>query len=292
MDELEISGKRYISTRLAAKQYKYHADYIGQLIRGKKIVGQKVGRSWYVDAEFLDGYLKNPKAAEEQPKKMLSVTPVVHAEKEEIEEEAAAPAEEQTPEEAEEEKPEPVAEKEEEAVKEETEEAAEESAPVIVEPIQSFRRPIQVEEIIADFVPEEMKIEEAEEKVFVEIESEPEAVRESIHIPIRLAETKKKTGLRYIEDAAPALPEIQKPASKKARASVMPKTEADIADEEVTITEYAPSKKYSFGILVPAFSIVTLGAVVFAVVALSSLLVNSTTVIEAGKSASVGYSLR
>ncbi len=41
MDELEISGKRYISTRLAAKEHKYHADYIGQLIRAKKILGQK-----------------------------------------------------------------------------------------------------------------------------------------------------------------------------------------------------------------------------------------------------------
>ncbi|HVV15504.1 MAG TPA: hypothetical protein VHD55_03850 [Candidatus Paceibacterota bacterium] len=278
MDELEISGKRYISTRLAAKQYKYHADYIGQLIRAKKIVGQKVGRSWYVDAEFLADYLKNPKPAEE-PKKILSVAPVVRAE---AAEEVPEPAE------TEEEKPEPAAEKEEETAEEEETEA-EATAPVIPEPIQSFRRPIQVEELIADFAPEEIKVEEAEEKVFVEIE--PEAARESIHIPIRLAETKKKTGLRYIEDAAPSLPEIQKPASKKAKASVMPKAAEEDADEEVTITEYAPSKKYSVGMLMPAFSIMTLGAVVFAVVALSSLLVNSTTVIEAGKTASVGYSL-
>ena len=57
MDELEISGKRYISTKRAAKEHKYHADYIGQLVRGKKVVGQKVGRSWYVDAESLAEYL-------------------------------------------------------------------------------------------------------------------------------------------------------------------------------------------------------------------------------------------
>ena len=56
MDELEISGKRYISTRRAAKQYKYHSDYIGQLIRGKKLIGRKVGRSWYVELESLTTY--------------------------------------------------------------------------------------------------------------------------------------------------------------------------------------------------------------------------------------------
>lgn len=61
MDELEISGRRYISTRRAAKDHKYSADYIGQLIRGKKVVGQKVGRSWYVDAESLAHYLDEEK---------------------------------------------------------------------------------------------------------------------------------------------------------------------------------------------------------------------------------------
>lgn len=58
MDELEISGKRYISSRRAAKEHKYHSDYIGQLIRSKKVIGQKVGRSWYVEADSLDAYLR------------------------------------------------------------------------------------------------------------------------------------------------------------------------------------------------------------------------------------------
>lgn len=59
MDELEISGKRYISTRRAAKENKYHSDYIGQLIRGGKVQGQKVGRSWYVVADSLTDYLNH-----------------------------------------------------------------------------------------------------------------------------------------------------------------------------------------------------------------------------------------
>ena len=58
MDELEISGKRFISTRRAAKEYKYHSDYIGQLIRGNKVVGQKVGRAWYAEADSLAKYFE------------------------------------------------------------------------------------------------------------------------------------------------------------------------------------------------------------------------------------------
>lgn len=57
MDELEISGKRYISSRRAGKQYHYHSDYIGQLVRGGKVAGTKVGRAWYVDEASLAAYL-------------------------------------------------------------------------------------------------------------------------------------------------------------------------------------------------------------------------------------------
>ncbi len=57
MDELDISGKRYISSKRAAKENRYHVDYIGQLIRAGKIIGSKVGRTWYVEVESLDKYL-------------------------------------------------------------------------------------------------------------------------------------------------------------------------------------------------------------------------------------------
>jgi hypothetical protein len=61
MDELEISGKRYISSRRAAKENKYHSDYIGQLVRTGKVVGTKVGRAWYVDENSLSQYLGKEK---------------------------------------------------------------------------------------------------------------------------------------------------------------------------------------------------------------------------------------
>ena len=57
MDELEISGTRYISSRRAAKEYGYHSDYIGQLIRAKKVLGTKVGRAWYVGEDSLCAHL-------------------------------------------------------------------------------------------------------------------------------------------------------------------------------------------------------------------------------------------
>lgn len=57
MDELVISGKRFISSRRVAKENGYHTDYIGQLIRGGKLTGQKVGRAWYVESTSLEAYL-------------------------------------------------------------------------------------------------------------------------------------------------------------------------------------------------------------------------------------------
>lgn len=63
MDELQISGKRFISSRRIAKDNGYHTDYIGQLIRGGKIKGQKVGRTWYVDEASFAAYLGGGEAA-------------------------------------------------------------------------------------------------------------------------------------------------------------------------------------------------------------------------------------
>lgn len=57
MDELEISGKRYISAKRIAKENRYHPDYVGQLIRAGRISGTKVGRAWYVDEVSFIQYL-------------------------------------------------------------------------------------------------------------------------------------------------------------------------------------------------------------------------------------------
>lgn len=82
MDELQISGKRFISSRRIARDNGYTSDYIGQLIRGGKVVGQKVGRAWYVDAVSFDTYLGEEGQVQIQPEKIpeppaLAPAPVV-----------------------------------------------------------------------------------------------------------------------------------------------------------------------------------------------------------------------
>lgn len=75
MDELEISGKRYLSSRRAAKENHYHADYIGQLIRSGKVIGTKVGRAWYVEEESLGAYF----AGEGATLQMKDTSPTVES---------------------------------------------------------------------------------------------------------------------------------------------------------------------------------------------------------------------
>lgn len=67
-----ISGKRYISTRRAGKEYHYHSDYIGQLIRAGKVAGQKVGRAWYVSEASLAAHLREEAAERKSGKPTLA----------------------------------------------------------------------------------------------------------------------------------------------------------------------------------------------------------------------------
>ena len=108
MDELQISGKRYISSRRIARENGYTADYIGQLIRGGKLAGQKVGRAWYVDAASFDAFLGSASAASSaEPSAALpqEPAPVVHLAVERIPTVTEIMKEEEKPEEKHEEQP-------------------------------------------------------------------------------------------------------------------------------------------------------------------------------------------
>ncbi len=48
MDELNIEGKNYISSKRAAALTGYAKDYVGQLCREGRVEARLVGRSWYV----------------------------------------------------------------------------------------------------------------------------------------------------------------------------------------------------------------------------------------------------
>src|SRR3989344_7138226 len=58
---LEILGAQseYISASRASKLSGYSSDYIGQLCRAKKIPGQLIGRTWFVDMAVLQEYKRS-----------------------------------------------------------------------------------------------------------------------------------------------------------------------------------------------------------------------------------------
>jgi hypothetical protein len=56
--DLQIEGKKYISSKRAAQICGYTQDYVGQLIRENKIVAQRMGRAWFVSEESILSYLK------------------------------------------------------------------------------------------------------------------------------------------------------------------------------------------------------------------------------------------
>lgn len=54
MDELDVGGKKYISSKRASELTGYAKDYVGQLLRAGKVSGTRFGRAWYVEeAEIL-----------------------------------------------------------------------------------------------------------------------------------------------------------------------------------------------------------------------------------------------
>ncbi len=53
MDELTFGGKKYISSKKAAKITGYAKDYVGQLCREGRVKARLVGRSWYVLEESI-----------------------------------------------------------------------------------------------------------------------------------------------------------------------------------------------------------------------------------------------
>src|SRR3989344_6530853 len=59
MNPIFSDGKEYISAIRASKKIGYASDYIGQLCRAKKIPGQLIGRTWYVDYVSLVEHKKN-----------------------------------------------------------------------------------------------------------------------------------------------------------------------------------------------------------------------------------------
>lgn len=66
MDELMVAQKRYISSKRASKETGYAQDYIGQLVRLRKVSATRVGKAWFVDEgelkRHLSGSQRTPRA--------------------------------------------------------------------------------------------------------------------------------------------------------------------------------------------------------------------------------------
>ena len=66
-DRVVIDGKSYISSRRAAEVSTYTQDYVGQLVRSKKVSAQKIGRSWYIEEKSFRDYISgNPVLVEKK----------------------------------------------------------------------------------------------------------------------------------------------------------------------------------------------------------------------------------
>lgn len=74
MDELEIKGRKYISSKRASELTGYAKDYIGQLARAGKIPGTRVGRAWYVEEKTLLSLTGSEKTEETKEAKAISAT--------------------------------------------------------------------------------------------------------------------------------------------------------------------------------------------------------------------------
>lgn len=259
MDELEISGKRYISTRRAAREHGYHSDYMGQLIRGGKVAGQKVGRSWYIDEASLAVYL-----GKEAPVRPVALVPEIAeqpvpasaAEVESVQavaEEVPAPEPMQTAPDIEKE----IA-------------PAEDTAPAIEEmkeevPVVAVAVPV-VEEPMVQGKPEPVQ---EEPSVYIEERAAPieEVTRIPIHTPVSHLQ---EGGLRYAEDEAP-----------------LPITTRVTRRMHVSEHLEHPVQKSRF----PIVSLSLVGILAIAAAAFASNFVTATVVSEPGKSAVVQYAI-
>ena len=267
MDELEISGKRYISTRRAAKENKYHSDYIGQLIRAGKVDGQKVGRSWYVEADSLTSYLSNESA----PK-----NPVRLAAKEETPAPALAAAIPKAKIEIRVSEP--------EAEREEVKEKKE--AP-------------ELEEVTADDTQEievENEIDEEERPVPVKIAGPAEGYMRSSQIKKVPAIQSSRSSLRYIEDDEPLYPPIPQPVRIIKEIVKTEEAYKETYEEEEpvsTILQRPVAKRARRGsYILRAGTVVVAGALTLALVAAASAFISATTVIQKGEPASTGFSVQ
>jgi hypothetical protein len=265
MDELEISGKRYISTRRAAREHGYNSDYMGQLIRGKKVKGQKVGRSWYIEEGSLAAYLgKAPVATEPAP---AAPEPAPQPVERLVVEEPAPIEPEAAPQEVEQ----PAALAQESAAILQEEVGDENTEPAVGKESRAIHhtliQPVAVAPVPVAQTEREQETQEEETRIPIHTPKKEQPHHAPSAAPV-------SGGLRYAEDDAPSLPRMTRMPQERVYA---------YAPEQ----EPAPAARSS----VPYAGLAVIG--VFALVAsfFVSNFITASIVSEEGKSASVQYSI-
>jgi hypothetical protein len=80
MERVIFDGKEYVKASVLATRFRYTADYLGQLCRGKKVDARLVGRAWYINLDSLNvhrsGRYKNLQVKEKEGKTATKV-PIV-----------------------------------------------------------------------------------------------------------------------------------------------------------------------------------------------------------------------
>ncbi len=260
MDELEISGKRYISTRRAAREHGYHSDYMGQLIRGKKVAGQKVGRAWYIEEDSLNAYLgKAPAPAPRAALQEEAPAPIEHlvvdepAVAPEFVQEAAAP---------------------EPAVVPEPVRIVATEVPQVIE--EAFVQDIErVQPVVVHVVPqitEPVRIQPVQEIHHAFIEEH----ETRIPIHTQAAAAQEVGGLRYAADDSAPMPIVSR----------MPQASTPV-QQYVNDAAHAPRAASTF----PYISLSVVGIVAILATAFASNFVTATIVSQEGKAATVQYAI-
>lgn len=74
METVVFDGVSYVKASVAAEQFHYSQDYIGQLCRGKKINARLVGRTWFVNVDSLKTHRRSRYQKEAQTSAVNSNT--------------------------------------------------------------------------------------------------------------------------------------------------------------------------------------------------------------------------
>lgn len=84
MDEMEIDGKNYLSSKKAAQLTGYAKDYVGQLCREGRVKAKLIGRSWYVSEDSIRAHRfgNESEKREEKVENPVATEVLVHHEQE------------------------------------------------------------------------------------------------------------------------------------------------------------------------------------------------------------------